>query len=208
MTEAEWLACTDVRPMLKSLHGKASNRKLRLFACACCRAVWSLFKAQSERSVIEVAERFADGLVSGAELYQSWRNIKSNSMVALTAAGVADSNAAYAASKTAKRAREVASVCGLQGAATRNSQATLLRDIIGNPYRALSLFPTVLTWNDRTIPKIAAGIYEERAFGRMPILHDALLDAGCDDEDILAHCRAEGPHVRGCWVIDLILGKS
>ena len=55
---------------------------------------------------------------------------------------------------------------------------------------------------------IAEGIYEERAFGRMPILHDALLAAGCDDENILAHCRGEGPHVRGCWVVDLLLGKD
>jgi hypothetical protein len=66
----------------------------------------------------------------------------------------------------------------------------------------------MLGWNDATIPKIARGIYEERAFDRLPVLHDALLDAGCDDEAILAHCRGAGPHVRGCWVIDLILGKS
>jgi hypothetical protein len=55
---------------------------------------------------------------------------------------------------------------------------------------------------------LAVGIYEERAFGRLPILHDALPDAGCNDEDILAHCRSEGPHVRGCWVIDQILGMG
>jgi hypothetical protein len=58
------------------------------------------------------------------------------------------------------------------------------------------------------VPKIAQGIYEERAFDRLPILHDALLDAGCDNEDMLTHCRSEGPHVRGCWVVDLILGKE
>jgi hypothetical protein len=55
---------------------------------------------------------------------------------------------------------------------------------------------------------IAQGIYAGRAFDRLPILHDALLDAGCDDEAILSHCRCEGPHVRGCWVIDLLLGKE
>ena len=66
----------------------------------------------------------------------------------------------------------------------------------------------VLAWNDGTVRRITEGIYEERAFDRLPILHDALLDAGCDNEDILAHCRSAGPHVRGCWVIDLILGKE
>jgi hypothetical protein len=63
-------------------------------------------------------------------------------------------------------------------------------------------------WNDGVMVKIAQGIYEERAFGHLPILHDALLDAGCDDEELLAHLRAEGPHVRGCWAIDFLLGKS
>ena len=65
-----------------------------------------------------------------------------------------------------------------------------------------------LAWNDGTVVKIAQGIYQERAFDRLPILHDALLDAGCDDEDILAHCKSAGPHVLGCWVIDLILAKE
>ena len=90
----------------------------------------------------------------------------------------------------------------------REAQAALVRDIFGNPFRPTTVPPTLLAWNDGTVPKIAQGIYEERAFDRLPILHDALLDAGCDDEDILAHCRSDGPHVRGCWVIDLILGKS
>jgi hypothetical protein len=66
----------------------------------------------------------------------------------------------------------------------------------------------VLSWNDGLVAKIAQGIYEERAFDRMPILHDALLDAGCTDEALLTHCRRAGPHFRGCWVIDQILGKK
>jgi hypothetical protein len=83
----------------------------------------------------------------------------------------------------------------------------LSREVI-NPFHPTPLLPSLLNWNDGTVPKIAQGIYEGRAFDRLPILHDALLDAGCDDENILAHCRSEGPHVRGCWVIDLILGKQ
>jgi hypothetical protein len=72
----------------------------------------------------------------------------------------------------------------------------------------ISLEPDWLTWNDGTVYKIALGIYEDDAFERMPILADALEDAGCDNADILAHCRGDGPHVRGCWVVDLLLGKS
>ena len=65
----------------------------------------------------------------------------------------------------------------------------------------------VLAWNDGTVRRIAWGIYEQRAFGRLPILHDALLDAGCDDEALLEHLRGEGPHVRGCWALDTLLGR-
>jgi len=92
--------------------------------------------------------------------------------------------------------------------AERVRQADLLRDIAGNPFRPASVRPSWLAWNDRCVERMACGIYEERAFDRLPILHDALLDAGCDNEDILAHCRTQHEHVRGCWVIDLLLGKE
>jgi len=94
------------------------------------------------------------------------------------------------------------------GVAERKCQCDLLRDIFGNPFRPFSVDESWLRWNDATIRRMAACIYEERAFDRLPILHDALLDAGCDNEDMLAHCRSEGPHVRGCWVVDLLLDKT
>jgi hypothetical protein len=95
-------------------------------------------------------------------------------------------------------------------AAERRAHCDLLREIIGgSPLRPLpSPLPNVLAWNDGTVRRIAEGIYEERAFDRLPILADALLDAGCDHEELIAHCRGAGPHVRGCWAVDLILGKS
>jgi hypothetical protein len=83
-----------------------------------------------------------------------------------------------------------------------------LHDIFGNPFRPVTIAPALLRWNDRTLVSLAQSIYDDRAFDRLPILADALTDAGCDDERILAHCRSEGPHVRGCWVVDLILGKG
>ncbi len=84
----------------------------------------------------------------------------------------------------------------------------LLRHIIGNLFRPARIDPTLLLWNDGTVRKIAQAIYDERAFERLPILADALEDAGCDNADILNHCRQPGVHVRGCWVVDLLLGKQ
>ena len=75
-------------------------------------------------------------------------------------------------------------------------------------FREITLCAKWLRWNDGTLVRIAQAIYDNRAFDRLPILADALEDAGCDNADILAHCRGPGPHVRGCWVVDLLLGKS
>jgi hypothetical protein len=95
-------------------------------------------------------------------------------------------------------------------------QSGLLRCIFGNPFRLPPpMPPAVLAWNDRTVPRLAQAAYDERHLpegtldtGRLGILADALLDAECDNEELIAHCRSEGPHVRGCWAIDAILGKS
>jgi hypothetical protein len=80
--------------------------------------------------------------------------------------------------------------------------------VLGNPFRLTALAPAWRTWRDNTILKLARGVYAERAFDRLPVLADALEDAGCDDTDILAHCRSDGQHVLGCWVVDLLLGKE
>jgi len=80
---------------------------------------------------------------------------------------------------------------------------------VGNPFRpAPHIDPAWLAGNGGTVPKLARAIYDERAFDRLPVLADALEDAGCTDADILTHCRSGGEHVRGCWVVDLLLGKD
>ena len=84
-------------------------------------------------------------------------------------------------------------------------QCEWLRCLFSNPFRPVAFDPA---WRTETAVGIARGIYEERAFERMPILADALMDAGCADEQVLGHCLGEGPHVRGCWVVDLVLGKE
>jgi hypothetical protein len=88
------------------------------------------------------------------------------------------------------------------------NQARLFRDIVGNPFRAPQVAPAVLHWNDGTVARLAQGIYDERNFSTLPILADALEDAGCDDAALLEHCRAPGPHVRGCWLLDLLLHRE
>jgi hypothetical protein len=100
--------------------------------------------------------------------------------------------------------------------AARVDQAAWVRELFGNPFRpSPPLPPAVLAWSDGTVRRIAEGIYEERRMpngeldtARLAILADALLDAGCDDEELIRHCRSAGPHVRGCWAVDLILGRE
>jgi hypothetical protein len=83
-----------------------------------------------------------------------------------------------------------------------------LRDIFDNPFRPVPVDPSWLTWNDGTIPRLAQTIYHERRFADLPVLADALEEAGCTNADFLDHCRRPGVHVRGCWVIDLLLAKE
>jgi hypothetical protein len=81
----------------------------------------------------------------------------------------------------------------------------VIRCIFGNPFRPVAVDPA---WRTDTVVALARQMYESRDFGAMPILADALQDAGCTNEDVLSHCRGPGPHVRGCWVVDLVLGKQ
>jgi hypothetical protein len=93
--------------------------------------------------------------------------------------------------------------------AEKEAQANLFRDLFGPlPFRTVAIDPVWLAWNDGTVVKLAQGIYDDRAFDRLPVLADALENAGCADPDMLAHCRQPGAHVRGCWPVDLILGKE
>jgi hypothetical protein len=84
----------------------------------------------------------------------------------------------------------------------------LVREVVGNPFRAVQVDPAWLTWGGGLVRRLAQSIYEERRFGGLPVLADALEEAGCDDADLLGHLRGPGPHVRGCWAVDLLLGKE
>lgn len=90
----------------------------------------------------------------------------------------------------------------------RQAQAGLVRCAFGNPFRPVRIAPGVFRREGGCVRALALAAYDERAFDRLPILADALEEAGCDNPDILSHCRWPGEHVRGCWVLDLLIGKQ
>jgi len=223
MTEAEWLECADPQKMLTFLEGKARDRKLRLFAVACCRRVQDFLWTEHSNLAVLLAERHADGwaniddldtarlqVENSLELYESepvydasyWacsRNIEDNvAKCAWYAVNCSTRQVDGDASDLDARCQEVMQE-------ERAKQALLLYDIFGNPFRPVTISST---WQTPTVVSLAQAIYDERAFDRMPILADALEDAGCTNQDILDHCRQPGQHVRGCWVVDLLLAKE
>jgi hypothetical protein len=241
MTEDEWLSGTNLKLMLELLRGKASDRKLRLFAVACC-CVSHLAPDQASRNALEVAERYADGLATEEERQaactatllkgvgpgspvEGWEaDYEATSAIGWATVGVAFDAAAKAPRDTAAarifgsvpdpiRFTETEEEVWTEPAlvvykAERALQCDLLRDIIGNPFRPLAVEPSWLAWNDGTVVNMAQGIYDDRAFDRLSVLADALEDAGCHDAAILDHCRQPGQHVRVCWIVHILLGRS
>lgn len=225
--EADWLTYTDPQRMWDFLRGRADDRRLRLFAAACCRRVWPLLAREPARAAVEVAERLADGRADDAER----RAARRAAQQAAEARGVtrtptapkwerlAASAAYWALARSAVEAAQNAQplVLGAIGAragldpagwaaaaAERRAQVALLRDIFDDPSPCPPVDPA---WLTPAVVSLAQTIYDGRAFNRMPELAEGLSLAGCTDGGILGHCRGPGPHVRGCWVVDLLLGK-
>jgi hypothetical protein len=219
VTEAEWNNCTDPQAMLRFLrnNGKASERKLRLFACACCRSIWHLMTDKCSRRAVEVAERFAEGQATPQTLMK-WQWAAYEAYEVTDEAGRIE--AAYAANRAAYQEAALgaldASVAAREAGLAPAVQCDLLRDIFAHPFRvAPPIDKAWLCWNDRIIPRLAFPIYEERSLpagmldtARLAVLADALEETGCADAGLLGHLRDPGPHVRGCHVLDLLLGKA
>jgi hypothetical protein len=227
MAEAEWLECPNYRVMRKHLRKMASDRKVRLFACACCRRAWDHIWFASERKAVESAEQYADGAVDvgvlaaalGAAIEEGtgkdwgrahvaacWSANQRRSTVEQVASKLATELAVHAAKARSGKRWNAAKKFEL------SAQASLLRDILSNPFRPVMLNPT---WLTRTVTSLARAAYEDRRLpsgeldpARLAVLADALEEAGCDNADLLNHCRGPGPHIRGCWAVDLILDKS
>jgi hypothetical protein len=209
--------------MLKYQGGKASVRKLRLFACGCCRLIWHLLSDERCRRAVEVAEEYADGLAPEEELRAArlgaraamnddWQSIPVRAAVRAARAADSEGNSGGVpgnpvfseASSAASRAHEAISTSGTSLKESLE-QANLLRDLFGNPFAPVTLSPT---WRTASVVAVARGIYVERQFDELPILADALEEAGCEDTRVLNHCRQLGEHARGCWLLDGLLGQT
>jgi len=178
MTEAEWLTATDPRPMLTFLQDKVTIRKMRLLPSARFWATKSERTTAEEMHAIDVAELLADGKVRGDDPLSPLDAFR---MIILNM------------------------FSGLRSEDERRLLSVLLREIFGNPFRPVTLNPS---WLTSTVITLAQKMYDFRDFSAMPILADALQDAGCDNEEILKHCRNPSEHVRGCWCVDLLLDKK
>jgi hypothetical protein len=260
VTEAEWLACTDPQKMLGFLRGKASDRKLRLFGCACHRRTRHVPGDDDNfLGAVDSLERYADGPVGGwgpAAIERAeeavispgdrgWRSInwvehaasyavaratwpESYRLdVAVAAAFPDTSEERYAdgpvggwgpgaieqAEEAARTTRDLEVAYYRAVYAERGEQCRLLRDLFGNPFRPITISPA---WQSPQVVALTQAAYDQRELPagtldttRLVVLADALEDAGCTDPpDLLNHLRGPGPHVRGCWAVDLLLGKG
>jgi hypothetical protein len=204
MTEAEWRTAADPGAMLEQLRPKAGDRKLRLFACACLRRAWHLLTDPRARRAVEVAEALADSTTAAAEWLQivglsgrDWRAQANGAVEWLVSARPFEAAAGVAEALVGLRPDEPV------------HQAHLLRCIFGNPFRSLPPLSTYwFVMGGGTVWSLAEQIYTGGAFDQVGILGDALEEAGCTRADLLDHCRAPGEHSRGCWAVDLLLGKS
>lgn len=222
MTEEEWLSGTDVLQLVKRPGLVSNKRKYRLFGCGCCRQLGPWLNSPRAWKMIEASERYADRLIQEDALRRwdreagrlrdaiKWKPGQvgfSPEWIALHAIAYVCTSDHYAGwgMVAEQLLRHKDSFSPEDHAALSSRFCWLLRDIFGNPFRPVAFVPA---WRTSSAVGVAQRMYDARDFASMPILADALQDAGCEDADILAHCRGDGPHVRGCWVVDLVLGKS
>jgi hypothetical protein len=253
MTEAEWLASTDVEPMLRHFQKKPhklSPRQERLFCCSCCRSIWDLIVDERSREAVKVAERYAERLATVEELTtahdqalranrrgrdivteaNAWRKGTLVSLVIMRCAGEVCEAASRITKPATGKVCASAARCTILKAAppglTRSAashaealvmldaaeavlrgstqvvagQAALLRHFAGNPFQVAP----VVAHMPSTIVQLADSLHagQDCAFA----LHDALLEAG--HGELAEHFRQEQSHPKGCWVLDLLLGKS
>lgn len=214
MTEAEWLACDDPERMLSDFWplSRAGSRKYRLCSAALCRRLRpELLAAEFTRHAIDCAERYADDAAEDREREAAWQ---------AAVRGNAPDPVLYAVAKY-QTTGQVARVCtqvadrgSLSHPQEEAAHCTILRCVFGNSFRPgadgflFRPWTADPAWLSSSVLALARQMYEARDFSPMPILADALQDAGCDSADILDHCRGPGPHVRGCWVVDLVLGRA
>ena len=230
MTEAEWLTAdkSTVMTMHLHLHARETGSLLprsRTVAVACCRAIPADVMPTNGSELLDAVERWIEKAGRRPrEVGRLWFEMidqlqqrhtelgdrrgppldrRVSALSAVMAAGLA-----VGASKhhgVVLSACEYAAHAHPDPRPAQAEAANRLRCVFGNPFRPTAFDPT---WRTPTVVAIAAGAYADRAFDRLPILADALEDAGCDAAELLAHLRGPGPHARGCWALDAVLGKT
>jgi hypothetical protein len=207
--------------MRRHLLACVASRKFGLFACACCRALWPVLMDERSRRAVELTERCLDGEPDDEEWGPAREAANAAWNAIRTPAGEADRattqvrKAAAVVLRAAwgdvegvvEESATVASWASLaeNPAAARADQVSILRDLIGNPFRPI---PFDKSWLTSTVVSLARTIYDARSFELLPVLGDALMDAGCANNEVLEHCRGPNNHVRGCWLLDLLLTKE
>jgi hypothetical protein len=223
LTREAWLSCSDPLAMLRFLHGRASGRKFRLFAAACARDEFAngaipegecpAESLPQYHAAIQAAEAFADGGPAPPRRhFFHW--------VALpTYDPITDEDVAHSAlgfnADVGLWMTPIETTVPAIISRYRTYPAHYLRDIFGSVFHRGALGPALRAWQGGVVVRLAQAAYEERALpagtlcpARLAVLADALEDAGCTDADVLDHLRGPGPHVRGCWAVDLLLGKG
>ncbi len=209
---------------LQVMHG-ASPRRRRLYAVACCRRIASALPDDRCRTAVEVAERYADGLVGDEELSSAragtqavLAKLRADTDPQWQSQWTPTSSAAMAADDVVAPDQDLADVvyyeCDVRAAeveralaipAIDGGQQALWEDLFGAPSPGIGV---KARWLAPALTELARSIYEARAFDQMPELAAALRYAGCGDEAILAHCQRSAPHARGCWLLDLLMGRQ
>ena len=215
MKEAEWLGTRDALQLLPAVEHVVTSRKLRLFMVACCWSGWRHYGLPAVVNLLETAERNAEDQTAraGREPGRHRQNpvwfwgIPVEQLLCPQGQELSAVSAFLTALQSSSPpyfgdAARVAEWVSEQ----RATRAALFRDVVGNPYQRVELSPD---WLTSTVIQIARGMYRSRDFSAMPILADALQEAGCDSEEVPDHCRdPKQVHFRGCWVVDLLLGKE
>jgi hypothetical protein len=216
MTEEQWVRASDreIRDAVFAL----DPRRQRLLAVAICRAMGRWVNYPAVHNALSAVETFADTGKTKAALRRARQAVqalreellrKSSAdpgmwLTLFTVQMAASENAVFGTLEQARRSLAIAE--GISSEAAQRYLHAPYWEVAGNPFRPGAFPPE---WRTSTAVALAKQMYESRDFSAMPILADALQDAGCDNEDVLNHCRdSEQAHVRGCWVVDLVLGKS
>lgn len=233
MSEQDWFSCGEPLQMLEHLRGKVSDRKFRLFTVGCCRrASEFLNKDKYLPALLTFIEKLSDN--EGTEIVLSTEapnqegvsriQFAADAILALAPTVPEGEPDPYSCLRSSLVHRDswiaawnTVSAVAFQFASLRDrhgsyqsvllSMKDVVLDLFSSPFRPPNLDPAWLAWNGGAVRRLVQGIYSDGDFSYMSILADALEDAGCDNVDLLQHCRGESHHFKGCWAIDLLLNK-